>query len=204
MSGQLYVITGPSGVGKSTIIRRLKKKLPGVGYSVSHTSRKPRKNEADGVNYHFVDRETFEEMIEEKAFVEWAEVYQDLYGTSFSSLRGQTDRGLDVVMDLDSQGAKNIKKSFEDSISIYILPPSLQELERRLRGRAADDEAEIKARLEKARKEIENCVEYDHIIFNENLNKTLEEVTSIILSERSRRSRRLPQVEKTFKISFSS
>ena len=204
MPGQLYVITGPSGVGKTTIIRRLRNKLPDVGYSVSHTSRKPRKNEADGVNYHFVDRETFEKMIGEKAFVEWAEVYQDLYGTSISSLRSQTDQGLDVVMDLDSQGAKNIKKSFEDSILIYILPPSLQELEKRLRGRAADDEAEIKARLEKARKEIENCVDYDHIIFNENLDKTLEEVTSIILSERSRRSRRLPQVEKTFKISFSS
>ena len=204
MSGQLYVITGPSGVGKSTIIRRLRKEVPGVGYSVSHTSRKPRKKEADGVNYHFVDRETFEKMIGEEAFVEWAEVYHDLYGTSFASLRSQTDQGLDVVMDLDSQGAKNIKKSFADSVLIYILPPSLQELEKRLRGRAADDEAEIKARLEKARKEIENCVEYDHIIFNENLDKTLEEVASIILSERSRRSRRLPLVEKTFKISFSS
>ena len=143
-------------------------------------------------------------MIGDNAFVEWAEVYQDLYGTSFSSLQSQTNRGLDVVMDLDSQGARNIKKSFADSILIYILPPSLQELEKRLRGRASDDEAEMKERLEKARKEIENCVEYDHIIFNENLDKTLEEVSSIILSERSRRSRRLPMVEKTFKISFSS
>ena len=204
MSGQLYVITGPSGVGKSTIIRRLRKKLPRLGYSVSHTSRKPRKNEADGVNYHFVDRETFEKMIEEKAFVEWAEVYQDLYGTSLSSLRSQTDQGLDVVMDLDSQGAKNIKGSFEDSVLIYILPPSLQGLEKRLRGRASDDEAEIRARLEKARKEIQNCVDYDHIIFNEKLDKTVEEVASIILSERSRKSRRLPIVEKTFNISFSS
>jgi guanylate kinase len=204
MSGQLFVITGPSGVGKSTVIRRLRKEIPDVGYSVSHTSRKPRKNEADGVNYHFVDRATFEKMIAEKAFVEWAKVYEDLYGTSFSSLQSQTEQGLDVVMDLDSQGAKNIKRSFQDSVLIYILPPSLQELEKRLRGRASDEEAEIKARLEKARKEIENCADYDHIIFNENLDKTLEEVASIILSERSRRSRRLPLVEKNFKISFSS
>jgi guanylate kinase len=204
MSGQIFVITGPSGVGKSTIISRLRKEIPGVGYSVSHTSRKPRKNEADGVNYHFVDRATFEKMIGEKAFVEWAKVYEDLYGTSFSSLRSQTDQDLDVLMDLDSQGAKNIKKSFQDSVLIYILPPSLQELEKRLRGRASDEEAEIEARLEKARKEIENCVDYDHIIFNENLDKTLQEVASIILSERSRRSRRLPLVEKNFKISFSS
>jgi len=204
MSGQLYVITGPSGAGKSTIIRRLRKELTGIGYSVSHTSRKPRKNEVDGVHYHFVDRETFEKMIGERAFVEWADVYDDLYGTSFSSLRSQMDRGLDVVMDLDSQGAKNIKENFQNSVLIYVLPPSLQVLEKRLKGRASDDEAEIKARLEKARKEIENCVNYDHIIFNENLDRAVEEVSSIILSERSRTPRRLTVVEKTFNIRFSS
>lgn len=203
MSGQLYVITGPSGVGKSTIIKRLRKKLPGIGYSVSHTTRKPRKNEAHGVNYHFVDRETFEEMIEEKAFVEWAEVYHDLYGTSLAGLRSQTDQGLDVVMDLDSQGAKNIRGGFEDSVLIYILPPSLQALEERLRGRASDDEAEIKARLDKARKEIENCVVYDYIIFNEDLNRTVDEVTAIIVSSRCHKSKRLARVEKTFGISTS-
>jgi guanylate kinase len=203
MSGQLYVITGPSGVGKSTIIKRLRKKLPGIGYSVSHTTRKPRKNEADGVNYHFAERETFEGMIKEKAFVEWAEVYHDLYGTSFASLRSQTDQGLDVVMDLDSQGAKNIKGSFEDSVLIYILPPSLQVLEKRLRSRASDDEAEIKARLDKARKEIESCGDYDYIIFNEDLNRTIDEVTAIIVSSRCHKSKRLARVEKTFGISTS-
>lgn len=203
MAGQLYVITGPSGVGKSAIIKRLRKKLPGIGYSVSHTTRKPRKNEAHGVDYHFVDRETFEEMIEEKAFVEWAEVYHDLYGTSLASLRTQTDQGLDVVMDLDSQGAKNIRGGFEDSVLIYILPPSLQALEKRLRGRASDDEAEIKARLDKARKEIENCVVYDYIIFNEDLNRTVDEVSAIIVSSRCHKSKRLTRVEKTFGISTS-
>ncbi|UCB50240.1 MAG: guanylate kinase [Deltaproteobacteria bacterium] len=202
MSGQLFVITGPSGVGKSTIIKRLRKTLPRIGYSVSHTSRKPRKNEADGINYHFVDRQTFEKMIEEKAFVEWAEVYHDLYGTSFSSLQSETDQGLDVVMDLDSEGAKNIKGNFEDSVLIYILPPSFQVLEKRLRGRASDDEAEIKARLEEARKEIQNCIDYDYIIFNEDLNRTVEEVNSIIVSSRCRKSKRLSMVEKTFGISI--
>ena len=201
MSGQLYVITGPSGVGKSTIIRGLRKKLPNMGYSVSHTTRKQRKREANGVNYHFVNREAFEEMIKEKAFVEWAEVYHDLYGTSFASLRSQTEQGLDVVMDLDSQGAKNIKESFAESVLIYILPPSIEALEKRLRGRASDDEAEIKARLEKARKEMENCVDYDYIIFNEDLNRTLDEVSSIIVSSRCHKSKRLARVEKTFGIS---
>ncbi len=202
MSGQLFVITGPSGVGKSTIIKRLRKTLPRIGYSVSHTSRKPRKNEADGINYHFVDRQTFEKMIEQKAFVEWAEVYHDLYGTSFSSLQSETDQGLDVVMDLDSEGARNIKGNFEDSVLIYILPPSFQVLEKRLRGRASDDEAEIKARLEEARKEIQNCIDYDYIIFNEDLNRTVEEVNSIIVSSRCRKSKRLSMVEKTFGISI--
>ena len=120
--------------------------------------------------------------------MEWAEVYHDLYGTSLSSLRSQTDQGLDVVMDLDSQGAKNIKGSFEDSVLIYILPPSLQVLEERLRGRASDDEAEIKARLDKARKEIESCGDYDYIIFNEDLKRTVDEVTAIIVSSRCHKS----------------
>jgi len=200
MSGQIYVITGPSGVGKSTIIQRLRKKIPGLGYSVSHTSRKPRKNEADGVNYHFVDRETFIKMIRDKAFVEWAEVYGDLYGTSFSSLRSQTEQGLDVVMDLDSYGAKNMKASFDDSILIYILPPSLQVLEKRLRRRASDDEAEIRTRLEKARKEIKKCVDFDYIIFNKNLKQTVDEAAAIIISSRCLKSKRLPTVEKIFGI----
>lgn len=204
MSGQLYVLSGPSGVGKSTLIKRLRKRVPGLGYSISHTSREPRENEVNGVNYHFVDRGAFKSMIEEKAFVEWAEVYHDLYGTSFSSFQDQIDQGQDVLMDLDSQGAKNIKKQFKDSILIYVLPPSLKVLGERLRGRAADDAAVIKARLEKARKEIESCVDYDFIIFNEDLEKTVEEVESIIVSQRSRKSRRLPMVEKIFDVSLSS
>ena len=200
MSGQIYVITGPSGVGKSTIIQRLRKKIPGIGYSVSHTSRKPRKNEAEGVNYHFVDRDIFVKMIQDKAFVEWAEVYGDLYGTSFSSLRSQTEQGLDVIMDLDSQGAKNMKASFDDSILIYILPPSLQVLEKRLRGRDSDDEAEIRTRLEKARNEIKKCVDFDYIIFNKNLKQTVDEAAAIVTSSRCLKSKRLPTVEKIFGI----
>ncbi len=136
--------------------------------------------------------------------MEWAEVYHDLYGTSFSSFQGQIDQGQDVLMDLDSQGAKNIKEQFKDSILIYVLPPSLKVLGERLRGRASDEAAVIKARLEKARKEIESCVDYDFIIFNEDLEKTVEEVESIIVSERSRKSRRLPMVEKIFDVSLSS
>lgn len=204
MPGQLYVISGPSGVGKSTIIRLLRERVTGLGYSISHTSRKPRGKEVNGVNYHFVDRETFRKMIEDRAFVEWAEVYEDLYGTALSSVQSQTAKGLDVVMDLDSQGAKNIKMQFTDSVSIYILPPSLKVLEQRLRERGSDDEEVINTRLEKALKEIKKYADYDHIVFNEDLDGAVDEVASIIVSQRSRKSKRLSAVEKAFNISLSS
>ncbi len=198
MSGQLYVISGPSGAGKSRIIQLLRKRVTDLVYSISHTSRKPRKNEVDGVEYRFTDRETFERMIKEGAFVEWAEVYHDLYGTSFSSLRVQTDQELDVVMDLDSTGAKNIKEHFKDSILIYVLPPSLEVLEKRLKERATDNERAINTRLEKAFKELKNCAWYDYIVVNDDLDKVVREVESIIVSERCRKSRMLPKVKEMF------
>ena len=167
-------------------------------YSTSHTSRKPRKNEVDGVEYLFTDRETFERMIKEGAFVEWAEVYHDLYGTSFSSLRVQTGQELDVVMDLDSTGAKNIKGHFKDSILIYVLPPSLEVLEKRLRERATDNERAINTRLEKAFKELKKCAWYDYIVVNDDLHKVVREVESIIVSERCRKSHMLPKVKEMF------
>lgn len=198
MSGQLYVISGPSGAGKSRIIQLLRKRVTDLVYSISHTSRKPRKNEVDGVEYHFADRENFERMIKEGAFVEWAEVYHDLYGTSFSSLRVQTDKELDVVMDLDSTGAKNIKEHFKNSILIYVLPPSLEVLEKRLRERATDNERAINTRLEKAFKELKKCARYDYIVVNDDLDKVVREVESIIVSERCRKSRMLPKVKEMF------
>ncbi|MFQ5916964.1 MAG: guanylate kinase [Candidatus Binatia bacterium] len=195
MPGQLYVISGPSGVGKSAIITGLRKKILDLEYSISHTTRKPRSTEANGVNYHFVDRETFREMIGDGAFVEWAEIYNDYYGTSFSGLRDQTDRGLDVLMDLDSQGAKNIKEQFEESVLIYVLPPSLEILETRLRERAKDDEKVINTRIEKALKELKDCVWYPYLIINDDLNRAVGAVESIITSERCSNARMLPKVK---------
>ena len=174
--------------------------MTGLGYSISHTSRRPRNNEVNGNDYHFVDRETFNRMIDDGAFVEWAEVYSDLYGTSFSRLREQTARGSDVVMDLDSQGARNIKQHFKESILIYILPPSFEVLENRLRERATEDEKVVNTRIKKAYKELKDCTGYDYIIFNHDLHQTVEQVKSIIISERCRNSRQLPMVEKIFSI----
>ena len=203
MSGRIYVISGPSGAGKSSLIRHLRKGVTGLGYSVSHTSRKPRDHEVDGVDYHFVDKPGFRRMIEKGDFVEWAEVYQDLYGTAFSSLEGQRALGLDVVMDVDVQGAGNIRRHVKDAILIYVLPPSLEVLERRLRERGTDDEKAIGIRIEKALKEIKNCLSYDYLIFNEDLRKAEEEVKSIIISERCRTSFRVSKVERLFNVTDS-
>lgn len=202
MSGRLYVISGPSGAGKSTIIRLVRERVPGLGYSISHTSRAPRKGERNGVQYHFVDRNTFQKMIDQGAFVEWARVYQDYYGTSIEGLRGRLDEGLDVILDVDSQGAANIRKHFKESVLIYVLPPSFESLEKRLRGRATEDETVIRARFEQASGDIRNCARYDYLVFNDALDDAVRETEAIIIAERCRKSRRLPRVEKTFPQSF--
>ena len=166
MSGQLFVISGPSGAGKSTIVNALRERIEDLGYSISHTSRNPRGTEKDGIEYHFVSRKTFREMIDKGAFVEWARVYHDYYGTSVSGLKEQVAAGLDILLDLDTQGAKNIKKHFENSVLIYMLPPSLGILEKRLKQRGTDDERVVSSRMEKASDEIKNCVWHDYIIIN--------------------------------------
>jgi len=192
---QLFVISGPSGVGKSTIIEIVRERIEDLGYSISYASRKPRRNEINGVDYHFVDRETFNSMVDEGAFLEWAQVYNNLYGTSISTLRDQTDQGLDIIMDLDSGGAKNVKKYFKDSLLIFILPPSLESLKKRLTIRATDSKQVISERVEKAVQGLKDCAWYDYIIVNDDLERTVGAVKSIIMAERSRRFRMLPKVE---------
>ena len=202
MSGNLFVISAPSGAGKSTIIKALKERIEGLGYSISHTSRKPRGNENDGIDYHFLKKETFRNMIDAGAFVEWAQVYDDLYGTSFSSLDEQTASGLDVLLDLDTQGAKNIKKHFKNSVLIYVLPPSLDVLEKRLMARGTDAETVIKSRMKKTSSEIKQCVWYDYIIVNDDLDKAIKEAQAIILSVRCRTDQQASMVKEMFDVSF--
>jgi guanylate kinase len=200
MPGQIYVVSGPSGVGKSSIIQAVRQSIDGLGYSVSHTSRKPRGREVNGVDYHFVDREAFRRMIDQGGFVEWAKVYNDYYGTSLLSLQSQILKGLDVIMDVDIQGAKNIKKAFEESVLIFILPPSLETLRKRLGHRGTDDERVIRKRIEKASKEIQSCVWYDYLVFNDRLEEAVEETKSIIIAERCRRSQRIGKAEELFNV----
>ena len=184
MSGHIYVISGPSGAGKSSIIGLLKRGFEDLGYCISHTSRSPRGQEVSGVDYHFIDEETFHRMIHLGAFVEWAEVYGDLYGTSSSSLQGQIDEGKDVLMDVDSQGARNIRKAFKETTLIYILPPSMESLKERLLGRATDDDEVIEARMTRAVKELENCLWYDYLIINNDLDAAADKAAAIITAQR--------------------
>ncbi len=201
MAGRIYVISGPSGSGKSTIIQAVLKDARDLGYSISHTTRSPRGNEVDGVDYHFVSENTFRQMISKGDLLEWAEVYRGVYyGTSHSSVKAQAERGKDVIMDVDTVGAKNIKNNFKDAVLIYVIPPSLQALERRLKDRATDSDSSVKARMDKALSEIRECRIYDYIVVNEDLPEAVSRVKSIVTAERCRSFHLLEWLAKTFQI----
>jgi len=196
--GLLYVFSAPSGAGKSTIIDSLKKAMGSICYSTSHTSRKPRAGEKDGVHYHFVDPDRFKKMIGDGAFVEWAEVYGNFYGTAFRTLDEQISQGRDVLLDLDHQGAENIKKHYKNSVLIYVMPPSLDILEQRLRGRGLDEEGVTERRLKEAVNDMKNSVWYDYIIINDELEDAKQEAQAIIISERCRTVNQVPEISNLF------
>ena len=198
MTGQIFVFSAPSGTGKSTIAEALMKRVEGLAYSISHTSRPPRGSEQDGVDYHFVSRSTFRDMIEENAFLEWAQVHGHLYGTAFDAIKAQMAAGSDVLMDVDVQGGRNVKNQFPDSILIFLLPPSLEILEKRLIARGTDDRMVIRKRMAQAAEEIKSCSWYDFIVINDDLEKAIHETQSIIVSERCRWVRRMDWVSAHF------
>ncbi len=186
--GSLFVISAPSGTGKTTICERLLKALPNLKMSISHTTRTPRQDEKHGVHYFFVTKEQFEKMIKNDEFVEWAEVYGNLYGTSKKMINDLINAGVDILLDIDTQGAKNIKRLYPDSVLIFILPPSLESLEKRLKNRHENSET-IKERLSKAANEIAHYEFYDYIVVNDNLEKAVNEILCIINAERLKVSR---------------
>ncbi|MCG6880980.1 MAG: guanylate kinase, partial [Deltaproteobacteria bacterium] len=173
-------------------------RVKGMAYSVSHTSRPPRGRERNGVDYHFVNQHAFREMIENKDFLEWAEVHGHLYGTALDTVQGQMTSGVDILMDVDVQGGRNVKEQFSDAVLIFILPPSLKILETRLKGRGTDDQKVIQERMAQASEEIKNCSWYDYIIINDDLEKAFLEAQSIILSSRCRSERRMNWVSNHF------
>jgi len=184
MSGNLFVISAPSGAGKTSLVRALIDINPQIDLSVSYTTRKPRPGERDGKDYHFVSRETFLAMAERGEFLESAEVYGNLYGSSQTWISQENTRGRDILMEIDWQGAAQIRRIFPDCISVFILPPSLEALEQRLKGRGKDDGEVISRRLAAVSEDVAHIAEFDYVIINDNLNEALRELNAVVISAR--------------------
>lgn len=185
----VFIISAPSGSGKSTLVKRLLARDPNLTFSISYTTRKPRGNELPGENYHFLDRQDFETRIVRREFLEHAEVFGNYYGTHRSVLDEARARHKDLVLDIDVQGARQLKVAIADAVSIFILAPSRQILEQRLRARGEDPEEVIQRRLREAAAEIRNYTAYDYVIVNEDLEKSVDVLASIVKAERVRRQR---------------
>ena len=190
--GIMLVISSPSGAGKTTLCRRIITEVPGVELSISATTREPRPNERDGSDYHFRSVEQFQDMIERDEFLEWARVFKNFYGTPRSEVEARLVQGMDVVFDVDWQGARALKTIRPgDVVSIFILPPSLAELERRLRARNTDSDEVIAARMERAANEISHWDGYDYVLINDHVDGCFDEVRAILRAERLKRRRQI-------------
>jgi guanylate kinase len=184
MSGNLFIISAPSGAGKTSLVQALLKINPQIHLSVSYTTRNPRPGEIDGKDYHFVNRETFLAMAKRGEFLESAEVYGNLYGSSQTWISSETAKGRDILLEIDWQGAAQVRKIFPDCISIFILPPSLEALEQRLKGRGKDDNEVIARRLAAVSADVAHVAEFDYVIINDNLNEALSELNAVVLAAR--------------------
>jgi guanylate kinase len=186
----LLIISSPSGAGKTTLTRDLLSRFPELTFSVSHTTRKPRPAEVDGQDYHFVSREEFTQRVADNAFAEWAEVHGNLYGTALAELeRCKREGRRGIVFDIDYQGARQIKARRADAISVFVLPPSMDELKERLRRRASDDESTIERRYKNAQQEIAHYGLFDYVLVNDQLEDAKARLRAIVLAEQSRRRR---------------
>jgi guanylate kinase len=183
----VYIISAPSGSGKSTLVNEVKKLVPGLDFSISYTTRSPRGSEQDSKEYFFVSRPEFDAMVKKDEFLEYADVFGNCYGTARRFLRAAEQRGHDLLLDIDVQGAAQIKKKIPQAVSIFILPPDRKTLEKRLRTRGQDSDQVIRRRLDTARREIENYVKYDYILVNDRLEDSVELLQAIVLGERVRR-----------------
>jgi guanylate kinase len=184
--GLLFVVSAPSGTGKTTVVERLVQTFPDLAMSRSYTSRAMREGEKDGVDYNFITRERFEAMIAEDAFLEWADVFGNLYGTCKADSERELDAGRDLILVIDVQGARQVRSHGANAIGVFVLPPSFEALERRLRGRSKDSEEAIKKRLATARREVRAVAEYEYVIVNDELDACVDRLRSIVLAERAR------------------
>src|ERR1700682_1357961 len=179
----VFIISAPSGSGKSTLVNEIRQTIPNLAFSISYTTRSPRGHEQDGIEYFFVSRQQFEEMIRNDDFLEYANVFGNYYGTARRFLASAEAQGNDLLLDIDVQGAAQIKSKLSDAVSIFILPPNRSELEQRLRKRSQDSEEVIQRRLDAATREIENYEKYDYILVNDRLEESVETLQAILLSE---------------------
>jgi guanylate kinase len=184
--GVLLIVSAPSGAGKTSLIKALLEREPSLKLAVSYTTRSPRPGEEDGVHYHFVDEPRFLAMIEEGAFLESAEVFGNRYGTAEASVRDELAAGRDLLLEIDWQGARQVRACFPAAISIFVLPPSSDALAERLRGRGQDSESVIAGRMSKARDEMTHHDEYDYLVVNDDFEKALEDLICVVRAERLR------------------
>ena len=191
MSGNLFIISAPSGAGKTSLVQALLNINPQIDLSVSYTTRDPRPGEHNGKDYHFVSREIFLAMAKRGEFLESAEVYGNLYGTSQTWISHENNRGRDILLEIDWQGAAQIRRIFPESISVFILPPSKKALEDRLKRRGKDNDAVIAKRMAAVREDVAHIAEFDYVIINDNLNEALRELNAVVLSTKLRRERQL-------------
>jgi len=185
----VFVISAPSGTGKTTLVKRVLEELPNLQFSVSYTTRLPRSNEHDGEDYHFVSPVVFQKMVERGDFLEWAEVLGNRYGTAKVDVNSLASRGVDLILDIDTQGAKKVKVKVDQAVLIYILPPSMKVLRDRIVNRGLDSLEMIEFRLSSARKDIEEAHRYQYVILNEEVENAVEKLKAIIVAERCRRDK---------------
>ena len=185
--GLIFIISAPSGTGKTTLVKRVIEDLPGLRFSVSYTTRPPRAGEQEGEDYHFVSPAVFQEMVKRGEFLEWAEVLGSRYGTPRVDLKALAAEGIDLILDIDTQGAKKVREKVDSPVLIYLLPPSLEDLENRLVKRDLDSPERIKFRMANAQKDMKEARQYHYVIVNDRLEEAAEKLKAIIFSERDRK-----------------
>jgi guanylate kinase len=193
--GLLFVVSAPSGTGKTTVVEHLVHRTPRLKQSTSFTSRSARAGEVDGVDYNFVSRDRFEAMVRQDAFLEWADIFGNLYGTGREATEQTLAGGIDLVLVIDVQGARQVRRQMPEAVAIFVLPPTFETLAARLRGRNKDSAEAIERRLETARGEVDAVDEYDYVVVNDELDRCVEEIDAIVAAERARLSRRRQGVE---------
>lgn len=198
--GLILILSAPSGAGKTSLCRELFKTFPDMKESVSYTTRLPRAGEVEGEAYHFVTGEVFEQMVAEDAFAEWAEVHGNKYGTALRTLEEARKNGIDLVLDIDCQGAQRLKELLEGGVYVFIMPPSMEELRRRLENRSSDAQEVIERRIARAADEIREARWYDYIIFNDDFAVACQELSAIVIAQRLKTFRMMSKVGKLFDI----